>query len=360
MNSDIFRYKCSFITFALLLGYTFLHIELTGLYSELSLDGLMNFSVRLPYAQRLLVPGLARLLSMLLPLKSGELFFLMEWLFVTLFYFALRRLLQEEFSPRQAQLFSWLSILLLPLITVVNYRFQSQGAAAVYSPSDTASLFFIVLGFLFCLRKEWGYFIPWVFLATLNRESSILLVFIIPALHWQNRKMILKPMFLAILAYLFARLLVLEFLSGVQGQLMEWYLQGGLSTHFADNLIWLLNDQNILLFSFCFAGLSLLWFAFFDYIPERYRPLRYVVLCYFLGLLLIGRFMEARIFSEIVALLYFPVCLALRNWVAGLEPVYPVNPGFSYYFNRYSVLCALMATVMLRQPLNQLVIWIAG
>src|SRR3546814_6252291 len=115
----------------------------------------MNFSAQLPFEQRLLVPALANLLSHIFPLTVDKLFFLLEWLFISLFYFSLYQLLQLEFSPRQAQLLSWLSILLLPLMTVINYRFRVYGGAPFFYPSDTASLFFMALGFLLCLRTKW-------------------------------------------------------------------------------------------------------------------------------------------------------------------------------------------------------------
>jgi len=358
MNEDILRYKFRFITFALLLGYAFIHTKLTGVYVDIPLEELMHFSVRLPFGQRLLVPALANLTSHILPLEADKLFFLMEWLFISLFYFALNRLLQEEFSRKEAQLLSWLFLLLLPLMTVINYRLSSDGIATFFYPCDSASLFFMAVGFLLCLRSQWIYFIPWVFIATFNRESSFLLILLIPALHWQKLRSNYKPMFLAALAYFLARFLVLGFLHGVSGQWMEWYFRASSHTYFEINLLWLLDEQHILLFMFCFAGLPLFWFAFYDYIPMQYRPLRYVALLYFLALLLVGNFMEARIFMEIIALLYLPVCAAIRRWLMAVTPSYPNNPGVRYYLDRYAILAILIAVAVFRQPLNKGVLWL--
>lgn len=359
MNSDLLRYKSRFITFVLLLGYAFIHTRLTGVYVETTLDEMIDFSVRLPFAQRVLVPVLVRFFSFFLPLAVDQLFFLAEWLFISLFYFALVRLLMYEFNPRQAQLLSWLFLLLLPLQTVINYRFTTGGEATFYYPSDTATLFFMAIGYLFCLRAQWIYFILWVFLATFNRESSILLVLMIPALHWQQRRSVFKPMLLSMLAYLFARLIVLTLLHGVSGQLMEWYFRASSHSYFEVNLLWLLNEQHILLFMFCFAGLPLFWFAFYDYIPLQYRPLRYVVLFYFIGLLMVGNFMEARIFTEILVLLYLPVCVAISRWLAKIQPYYPTTTGFLYYVDRHIVLGMLIVIMVFRQTLNHWVIWLS-
>ncbi|MBA2656775.1 MAG: hypothetical protein H0U70_07285 [Tatlockia sp.] len=357
MNIELLSYKTRLISIVLILAYAFIHTQLTGLYSELTLQNLADFSVRLPYAQRLLVPALVNWLSHVLPLGLEELFFLMELLFISGFYWALKNLLQQEFPLRQAQCLSWLFILLLPLITVINYRFRMNGLATFYYPSDTASLFFMALGYLFCLRAQWNYLIPLIFLATLNRESSILLVLIIPALHWQNLKIIFKPFCRSLLAYLLARAFTFWFLQGLTGQWVEWSAAGASHSHFIFNILWLLMGQNFLLFVYCVAGLPLFWFAFYDFIPLRYRPLRYVTLAYFLSLLLVGRFMEARIFCEIVVLLYLPVCIALRNWLNTEQPIYSKDINLIYYIDRYAVLGFLLATLVLHQLIYHLILY---
>lgn len=352
MINDLELYKYRFVTFVLLLGYAFLHMQLTGFYSELSLPDLVNFSVRLPFGQRLLVPALVHLIAPVLPFELEQLFFLMEWLFVSLFYFALVSLFSQEFKPRQAQFLSWLFIILLPLITVINYRLQRSGTATFFYPYDTATLFFMAVGYSFCLRAQWLYFIPWVFLATLNRESAILLVLMVPALHWQQLKTVIKPTLFAFLAFLLARVFILLFLTKIPGDLWEWRLYNGQGTLFTDNLSWLINEQNLLLFIFCFAAIPLFWFAFYNYIPIRYRPLKYIALAYFLGLTIVGRFMEARIFSEIVLMLYLPVSMALKSWLLEQKPISPNQSGLAYYFDRYAVLGFLIVIVLLVKPLN--------
>ena len=359
MNEDLFRYKSQFITFSLLLSYAFIHTKLTGVYVDTSLPDMANFAVRLPFGQRLLIPAIVHFLAYVLPLSIDNLFFLMELLFISLFYFALKKLLAHEFEPRPAQLLSWLCILLLPLMTVINYRFTSEGRATFFYPCDTGSLFFMTVGYLLCLRERWLYLIPWIFLATFNRESSILLVLLIPALHWQKCRSLIGPLLLAIVAYCFARFLVLTFTHGLPGPVMEWYFRASQYTYFEANLFWLLNDLHILLFLFCFAGLPLFWFVFYDFIPLQYRPLRYVVLFYFIGLLLVGNLMEARLFNEILVLYYLPVCLAMRQWLSQLEPYPTEQTGVLYYINRYAVVGVLTIIVLFRQPLNVGVIWLS-
>ena len=141
MNKELLGYKYRFITLVLLLGYAFMHTQLTGFYSALSFNNLMDFSVRLPYGQRVLVPGLVNLVAKILPLEVEQLFFLMEWLFISLFYFALSYLILREFTRPQARLLSWLFILLLPLVTVVITAFKAEVSRLSFIPATLQPYF---------------------------------------------------------------------------------------------------------------------------------------------------------------------------------------------------------------------------
>lgn len=85
INKDILLYKYRFITVVLLLGYVFIHTQLSGVYTESSLEQLMSFSAHLPFEQRLLVPALANVLSRVFPLSVDKLFF--YWSGYLLVYF---------------------------------------------------------------------------------------------------------------------------------------------------------------------------------------------------------------------------------------------------------------------------------
>lgn len=355
-GKDLFNYKLRFVTCALLFGYCLLHVKLTGAYVETTLDQWYTFSVRLPFGQRFLMPALAHLLAYWFPLKVSSLFFIIELLLVILFYFALKKLLHYAFSDRQSQYLSWLFILLLPLVTIVNYRFTSGGKAPFFYPYDSASLFFIAIGYLLCLQKRWICLALWIFLATFNRESSLLLVFIIPALHSQRLKKVIKPMLFSFAAYCLARVIILLFVHPLPGDVLDFYSRG--ETHFLSNLTWLFSDQHLFLFIFCFAAMPLFWFAFYDYIPLQYRPLRYLVFFYFCGLLVVGIFMEARIFSEIVLLLYLPVCIAMSRWLAGMEAFEIKTGGVLYYIDRYFIVGILVFIVLFRNQINQLLLFL--
>lgn len=359
MNDLLLRYKTRLVTFWLLIGYAFLHVKLTGVYNDATLLKLIDFSVRLPFGQRILVPAIAHVLQWWLPLSVDELFLLLEWLFVTAFFFTLNLLMEKFFPKRTALFLSWLFILLLPLMSVVNYRFSTQGEATFFYPSDTATLFFMTAGILCCLKSRWLLLTGVVFIATFNRESSILLVLLIPTLHWQRLSAVIKPTLWALIAYVAARLCVLWLVRDLPGSVVEWYFRASQHTHFIVNLYWLLQEQHLLLFMFCLAGLPWLWFAFYDYIPMQLRPLRWLTLSYFIVLLMVGNFIEARIFHEIIILLYLPVCLAVNNWLTLQLPYPPLVQGWIYYANRYGVVAVLLLIVLCRSWLNHGVIWLS-
>lgn len=300
---------------------------------------------------------MAHFASWFLPLNTDEIFFLLEWIFVSLVYFSILHLLLFEFSHKQASVLSWLFMLLLPLTSVINYRFAATGQAPFYFPNDSASLFFMAFGMLLCLQSRWNMFVPLVFLATFNRESSILLVLLIPALHWSRLRDVIRPLIVSILVFVAAKLLIIMLVHHLPGQYVELYFFQTNHTHFEVNFLRLLEGQQIFFFPFCLACLPLFWFAYYDYIPQRYQPLRYVALVWFLALLVVGNFIEARIFGEIIVLIYLPVCVSLYRWLTEQPANEYSNYGRpSFYVNRYAILALLTLVILFRHHLNTVVI----
>ena len=348
MNLDLFRYKTRFLTCILLFSYAYLHIQLTGQYIDATLEQLITFSAKLPFGQRLLVPALAHYLNGFFPLGASNLFFILELFFVSLFYLAMQQLLQHEFSPRNATVLTWLFMLLLPLVTVINYGATVGTIKAFYYPYDTATLFFMATGFLLCLRAQWGLLSILIPFATLNRESSILLVLLIPLLHYSHLKSVLKPFALIALLYFITKIIIIFLVQHLPGQLLELQHKNLNISHFDVNLFWLLDNHFLFLFLYSMAMLPLFWFAFYDYIPPQYKPIRYLTLGYFLGLLLVGSIAEARIYSEIVILLYLPVCIAVSRWL-NQETIVIEKTGALFYLNCHAILGTLIIVALIRQ-----------
>lgn len=354
MQDTFFYYKKWFLTLVLLLGYAYLHVKLTGLYT-FTLEQLINFDINLPFAQRVLVPAMGHIMSFFLPFSAAEIFFLLEIIWTGLLFLALYSLLKEYFPKTTSELLAWLFILLLPLMTVLNYRYSLGKEATYFYCYDTPTLVFTLFGFLFCLRQQWVYFIITLVLATFNRESSILLVLLIPALHWQNYKKIKIPFLIALMVYIAARALIYLFLLNYPGHYAQFFYGNTSITYFTLNLIWLATEANFLYLIFSFMGLTLFWFVFFDYIPKRYQPIRFVAFLYFLGLLIVGIFLEARIFEEIAALLYFPVCIGVNRWLKGKELNIDRSSTVISYIGRYFIIGTLILIVLANRYIDHFI-----
>jgi len=355
MTNALFLYKKRFIAVALIMSYAYLHMRLTGMYFRVPLDSFLQLTTPLPFAQRVLVPAIVHFLSPWLNLPVDDLFFLLELVFTALLFVAMLQLLQLEFDDKSAQILTWLFFLLMPLISVVNYNYtRHNGLCAFYYPYDTSTLFFMTVGYRYCLEARWWPFTLWLVFATVNRETSILLILLIPALHGAP---VLRQSVVAwsLLAYAATRCALYGLLHAQQGQ-WACYLDQSSATLFLSNLHWLFVEDNALLFLYCLACLPLFWFVFLDYIPVRYRAVRYVVLVHVLCLLMMGHFKESRIFGESVVLLYLPVCLGVSRWLQGEEPTCQPHLSTFAYVDRYAVFVVLGGLVLCFAPINALLI----
>jgi hypothetical protein len=210
-------------------------------------------------------------------------------------------------------------------------------------------------GYCCCLREQWLFFYILVFFATLNRESGLVLVCLIPTLYWHKKKQLAVPIIISTLLFLAAKIIVFISIAKIPGLMAAFYKLHTSSTLFLFNLQWLLRYENILLFIFCMAGLPFLWFSFYDYIPIQFRPVRYLVCMYFIGLLFVGVFPETRIFIELIVLMYLPVCVAVYQWITEGPLVVIEKTGIWYFIDRYVVLVVLVFIVLFQGALNQLI-----
>lgn len=310
MNAEFFLYKTRFTTIVLLLAYTWLHLKLTLIDGDLKPDD---------------IPITSLIYNILNP---AECLFLFEFVFAGLFFITLNALLRIEFKADEARLLSWLFFLILPLITVVNYGYTYHAKAAFFHSADTRALFLMSLGFLLCLQSRWFWYAGVVFLATLNSQSSILLVFL-PIIHGPRGRVYgFKPLLMALVVYLMTYF----------GSSSTFSLP--LISNFASNYHWLFVQSHVLLFLFCFAGLPLFWFVFYDYIPLNYRPIRYLALIYFIAMSLTAHFSEAWVFQELVLIMYLPVCLAIKRWLVNLPPI-KNEQSILDYCNRQAIVFTL-------------------
>jgi len=356
MSRDWLKYKMRFIAAALIISYAYLHMRLTGLYVLVPFEAFVQLTTPLPFAQRMLVPAIAHVLAPWLNLSAFELFFLLEVVFTGLLFVSMFQLLQREFDEKPAYFLTWLFFLLLPLVSVINYRWSRfNGVCPFYYPYDTSTLFFMTVGYRYCLQARWLSLALWLVLATFNRETSILLILLMPALH--GLSVFKQPTAaLPLLAYCLTRGVLYVVLQDNEGLWLEFFRVDRSCSLLATNLRWLLTEENVLMFIYCFACLPLYWFAFIDYIPLRYRAVRYVVLVHVISLLLVGVFPEARIFGESVVLMYLPICVAMSRWLHGQEPYRLPNASAFACIDRYAVFIILTACVLCFVPIEVLLL----
>jgi hypothetical protein len=323
----------------IIIAYAFMHFRLTGQFDQLTLNQIINLDMRLPFAQRLLVPLLAHGFALAIHLNDSEVFLLLEIFASSLLYLMVNQLFLLHFDKVKSQVMSLVFFLLLIVIYIVNYRFIVFKSATFFYPYDTVSLLFIALGFYLILQQKWFALMACILLATFNRESSILIVLLIPTLCVNRAIKWMSPFILAMIVYIASRLFIYMILNDAKGAYIEFnYHQ---FSHYYANMMWLYAYNGLFFIMACFGFVPVLWFALYDYIPKRYQAIRYLALAYFLGLLFVGNFMEPRIFGEIVMMMYLPVCIALDNWLSSEAiPIWQFTWG--NFCIRYSILVCLM------------------
>jgi hypothetical protein len=352
MNKQIQQYKNNFMIFMILFTYTVMHMKLTGSYEFASLEKLTLFSAPPPFSYRVLLPSIGAVLNKLDVLKIEIIYFLLEFVFVSLLYLSLKKLLEEYFEENKACFLSLLFIILCSLIFILNYRYTIGREATFRFPYDTPALMFTILGIYLILKQAWGIYFICVFLATLNRESSILIILLVPIIYSQNKKQWLYPFITSLIIYLLTRGMLYYFISNSTATIFNWHYGKSDYMLFDVNFHWLFHEQNVLLFVAEFAFMPLFWFTFYDYIPRDFRGIRYLVFAYLLGLLCVGSVMESRIFGECVALMYLPVCLAVNNWMNGEQPQKSQRLSVLECVNRYFIIFGLIIITLIHKHLS--------
>lgn len=343
---ELFKLKSRFFTFLLVIAYTFLHIKLSMFLLEASPNKMFAFEATLPFGKRILTTLIAHTLTYIPDVSIEGKYIIIELIFVFFLFFFLQKLLRDFFTKRAALLLTWLFLLILPIITLLNYKFWQKTLAPLFYTYDTPELMFITLGMYLILRSKWLWFYLTLFVATINRETSLLLVLLIPALHLKNFNQYKWPLVISGFIYITVSLLLCWIFKENQGHVAEMYHDIYKTSIIQLNMYWLFNEGYISGFLYCFAGIPLFWFVFYDYIPYKFKPVRYVVLFSFLILMVVGRIDEPRIFGEMIILMYLPVCLGVKAWLTN-EPIQvATSHNFGYFANRYAIIFILSLLIV--------------
>jgi len=177
----------------------------------------------------------------------------------------------------------------------LHYNFVFPRNTPIWFPSDIPSVFFFTLGLVLIHEKRWTLFYPLFILATLNRETSCFLTIVY---------------FLAYLQEYRTR----DFWIHLLGQTGLWFaIKVGLFLRFQDNggqLVYHHLDENLsflvtpsawptLLSSLGFTGVIAI--AGFPYLKDPFvRRAMLVIIPFGLGMFLVGRIIEMRIYGELI------------------------------------------------------------
>lgn len=310
MPAYVLRCKLLFVSVLLCGSYAYLHTHLTLLPIGTAWEDWGGWHSRgaAHFLTHLLLP--------LLPFSLANNIFLIEILMTMAFFFTLYQLLKIYFNNKWALLLSWFFLLLLPLTMIINYRYPLQIATAIYASDSTIALLLLTMAYYFCLKAQWHWFMLSLILASTNNGNAIIMLGLIPSLYFHQEPGVWVKPFLVALVIVIA------------GQLGLWWFNTNNFQDFCslsqliNNWSWLSFNQNSLFLLFGTAGLPLFCFVFYDYLPIRFRPIRYWCLACFMAILVQSNLAQMRFLASIVLLLYPPICLAAQNWLSN-TPVYP-------------------------------------
>ena len=207
-----------------------------------------------------------------------------------------------------------------------NYALLNE----LYYPADMAGLVFFIWGLTLLLERRMAWYYPVFILATFNRETSCFLIVAMLALEvgrlpagWLTLHLLAQS-----LLWLGIKLLLNRWFAGNHGQ-------GTFENHFHENLVffstlvgypdtithfpWSWSIRRVLTFGGIWALIPLGW----KNTPAPARRLLWVALPFFAGMLVVGRFSEARIFGELIPILAVPAlyglgrCLHFPAWTKG-------------------------------------------
>jgi len=287
----------------------------------------------------------------------------MFWEFISsvILIIGLYKVFSLHIGERWAKTFSLTFIYILPLLFLLQFKWL------IYYPYDTLAMAFIVLGVFFMLEEKWFYLSCILLIATLNRESSILIAMIFSVVYI-DRLSIKK--FVTIMSTLFLIYFIIRW--GIHLRTIDnpAPYKGAMAFIFENNwrvnnnIKWLFNAENILILLSTFGWLPLFYFKLKPYIPEHMKRFHITAYIYFAVLLFIGNLYEPRIFGEIIIVLYMPLALALYSYLQNTAIPAPgkillhgknsIPPSLISYGEKFIILVINLLIILVIFMLNNL------
>lgn len=274
-----------------------------------------DLAIAVPFGNRILIPVLSRPLVWAgLSLYRTYQF----WEVVSAFFliWGLARTFRLFVEDR------WARVLSIGIAYALALVFLLFNSLSFLYPWDTPAMAFVVWGLYFLLRGNWTATAALLLVATLNRESAILIPLLFAVLYAD--RLPLKRFVFVLLAlagsYCLARYLVnLTTVDNIgAGQFRQMSLVEDGTWRVNNNVAWLLVEKkNFLVLLATLAGLPMAFLALFRWIPRHLRRIGPVALAYFAMLFFIGNVEECRIYGEITCLMYVAVALGGYQYLTG-------------------------------------------
>ena len=304
-----FRINLLFLCVAVLLSLYFaqMRFDLNIFYDRATPELLVEGNAPNPYQSRILIPWLVRGLLALPFIPSTAIDALskgIDFIALLLLLISFRYYLKLLF---QSQLISTILAFSLFYALPFNYLYT------FWYPYDIPSVLFFTLGLALLYRHNWKWYYPLFIVASLNRETTIFLVFIYVVANVDNTP--LRKLFQHSIAQLLiwgAIRLVLVNLTGESARTFQWIFERNIET--------VLRPAVLLWIPVC-GGMSWL-LAFLGYwsIKDRFvRRSLLVVIPWLVGMFLVGSIVELRIYGELIPVFLPAALLALRE-VFSLDP----------------------------------------
>lgn len=321
-QGDSARLRPGFLLLTLLVAvaYTLLRFELNIEYEKANLGSFYSLNAPIPFGYRVLIPLLTRPLVWT-GLTVREAFFFWEFCTVTLLVLVLYQLFRESLGRKGSEVLALGFLWFLPSAFLLQFRWP------LFYPYDTPAMLMTTAGLWLMIQQKWAALIPLLFLATLNRESSLLLVLLYG---------VLFPDKLSIRTYLVIGLSLCGVYvltrAGVGILTLDNPRPYGSSMAFLyrdewrsfNNLRWISDFRNIPILLATLGFLPVLVVCLKKHIPHDLFRVHLVALAYFGMLIFVGNLYEPRVFGELLVLGYVLFGLGLAGFLSGEKPGDPL------------------------------------
>jgi hypothetical protein len=291
------------------LAYAILRFKLNIEYSGATWKQLFDLAAPIPFGYRILVPILSKpLVYCGATIQQAYQFW--ETIFCFLLILSMYCALRIYTSKRRAASFALFFLFVLPLAFLLRFEYP------IYYPHDTPAMAAIAIGSYLVLSKRWTLLWLLMIIATLNRESSIIIIGLFVVSHFRNMSRYhYRALAAVVVAYGTTRCAV--YLITINnpkpyGGSMAFHMLDG-SWRIINNLSWLTGNGLTLLSTMAFLPVAPVILR--QYIPQEMRHWHLIAFAYLSMLAFIGNLYEPRIFGEILVVLFIPSVLGLLTYL---------------------------------------------